>query len=415
MKLRECKIDEYESFISSQPTYNFLNDSVSIEFMKNYGFETHYLIMEDQGKAFAATPICLNRIHHTNFNYAYAQRGFLLDYDNQQLLEEFHTQLLVYLNSKAVLYLKIDPYILYQQHDPNGEIVEGGFNNQKVIDSLIHLGYKHQGFTIGMPADCQVRWMFVLSLENLDEEKILKQMDQQTRWSVNKTIKTGIETKQLEYNELPIFEQIMTKTAARRGFTKKSLEYYQSMYQMYDPEKAKFIISYINKKEFLLKAKTENDKLNQQIADLKNNSQYSANSTKEMNRIKALNEIIVANEKRIHRISEEKEDIIPLSVALFIVNGNEIVYYLSGTDEKYREYLGPYAIQWAMIKYALAHQIRTYNFYGMTGDFSPKADDYGVYKFKKGFGGTVEELIGDFIYPVKPTAYRLYSLYRKLK
>ena len=47
--------------------------------------------------------------------------------------------------------------------------------------------------------------------------------------------------------------------------------------------------------------------------------------------------------------------------------------------------MGAYKLQWEMIKFAKAHNIDSYNFYGITGDFSEDAEDYGVQQFKKGF------------------------------
>ena len=36
-----------------------------------------------------------------------------------------------------------------------------------------------------------------------------------------------------------------------------------------------------------------------------------------------------------------------------------------------------------MICFAKSHHIHRYNFYGITGDFSSQAEDYGVQQFKK--------------------------------
>jgi lipid II:glycine glycyltransferase (peptidoglycan interpeptide bridge formation enzyme) len=65
-----------------------------------------------------------------------------------------------------------------------------------------------------------------------------------------------------------------------------------------------------------------------------------------------------------------------------------------------------------MITYALEHGYEKYNFLGITGNFDPESEDYGVYQFKRGFPGTVEELVGDFILPVNKLTY---GLYKKIK
>ena len=51
----------------------------------------------------------------------------------------------------------------------------------------------------------------------------------------------------------------------------------------------------------------------------------------------------------------------------------------------------------------------------MSGNFDPQAEDYGVYLFKKGFQGEIQELIGDFDYIVNPKMYRLYQSLRNVK
>ena len=51
------------------------------------------------------------------------------------------------------------------------------------------------------------------------------------------------------------------------------------------------------------------------------------------------------------------------------------------------------------------------NFYGITGDFNPNGKYYGIYEFKKGFGGNVIEYIGQF--DLKTSNF--YYIYKGLK
>ena len=64
-----------------------------------------------------------------------------------------------------------------------------------------------------------------------------------------------------------------------------------------------------------------------------------------------------------------------------------------------------------MIKYAIENNYKKYNFFGISGIFDKKDSEYGVYEFKKGFGGVVEELIGDFYLPTSI----LYKIKRIIK
>ena len=59
-----------------------------------------------------------------------------------------------------------------------------------------------------------------------------------------------------------------------------------------------------------------------------------------------------------------------------------------------------------MIKYARDNGYKKYNFYGISENFSDEKDpEYGVYKFKKGFNGYVEELIGEYHLPLSLLYY----------
>ena len=53
-----------------------------------------------------------------------------------------------------------------------------------------------------------------------------------------------------------------------------------------------------------------------------------------------------------------------------------------------------------MIEYAKDHNFKKYNFYGISGNFDKKDPDYGIYEFKKGFNGYVEEYVGEFELPL---------------
>ena len=54
------------------------------------------------------------------------------------------------------------------------------------------------------------------------------------------------------------------------------------------------------------------------------------------------------------------------------------------------------------------------NFYGISGIFDPKDKNYGMYEFKRGFGGEVQELVGEFTYPVT-WIYYVHHLLRKIR
>ena len=100
---------------------------------------------------------------------------------------------------------------------------------------------------------------------------------------------------------------------------------------------------------------------------------------------------------------------------MFIMTIPEVVYLSSGNYEEFLSYNSQYLIQWEMIKYAINNGYDRYNFYGIPNTFDDKNDkDYGIYEFKTGFNGFVEELIGEFEIKTSPVYY-LIKLIHKIR
>ena len=93
-----------------------------------------------------------------------------------------------------------------------------------------------------------------------------------------------------------------------------------------------------------------------------------------------------------------------------MIYNKEILSLFGRCYDKYKEFLSFYTIHWELIKYAINNGYTKYNFYGISGDFKDKSDElYGLYDFKRGFGGNVEEYIGEFDLVINKFMYFLYK------
>lgn len=417
MEFVELTEHEYDIFARKHPYHNFLNGLQAFQIKKSYGWKVAFLGVKEAEKLIAATGIVFVPCMKTKY-YAYAQRGFLLNFHNVEVLQFFHTALYTYLKEKKVVYLKLDPYVQYQEHDINGAIVEGGFYNQDILDNMKTLGYEHQGFTTGFSADSQVRWMFTLSLVGKNEADLLQEMDHQTRWSVNKTIKMGIKVRQLRLDELTIFQQIMKYASSTREFHDMPIEHYQQQITTYGEEHAKVMIAYIDVPNFQQQLRCDLQREEATLAEIQAILLETPNSKKYVKKEKVQLEAINLLKQRILEIEKAATthgDMIPLAASYFILYEDEMVYVSAGSYDEFRKYNGPYAIQWHMLRYALENGYQRYNFYGTSGNFAKDASDHGVLEFKKGFNGVVEEYLGEFILPIQKMQYTLYSTLKKLK
>jgi lipid II:glycine glycyltransferase (peptidoglycan interpeptide bridge formation enzyme) len=123
-------------------------------------------------------------------------------------------------------------------------------------------------------------------------------------------------------------------------------------------------------------------------------------------------------QKRIDQADEIKKsegNVVTLAGGMFMTYGNEVVYLFSGSRGEYLSFGGQYFVQWDMIKYGIKNGYKLYNFYGISGDFSNENKRHGLYEFKKSFGGTVIEYIGDFDLIISKPLYWFHELLRKAK
>ena len=393
MEFQEITEKEYRNYWENHPLKTFLSAPEISKLREKSGWNTYYVGIKENKKIIAAAMLLSHKRHFNKYEF-YSPRGFLMDFENQELVSFFTQELKKYIKDKKGYILRIDPYVIYKQRDIDGNIVEGGINHEKVVEHLEFLGYKK----VSVEEKEQVGWMFSLDLEGKTEEDILKEMKPNTRNTIRKTEKFGITVKEISYEELDRFQSIMEETSQRKGFSNRKLSYYQDMYQLFhNQNEVKFFITELDLKEYverLEKEKTEKNEKLQSLSDAKYNDGAKKN----------LKDEITSIEKRIeesNRIREEKNtDVITLSGSMFMLIKPEIIYLSSGNYEEFMKFNSQYLIQWELIKYGIENGYKKHNFYGIPENINTHPKDYGIYEFKRGFNGYVEELIGEFELPI---------------
>lgn len=196
MEFQEITKKEYKDFWNNHPLKTFLSAPEISELRKKTGWITYYVGVKEDKKIIAAAMLLAHKRHFGAYEF-YSPRGYLLDFNNEELLIFFTRELQKYIKDKKGYVLRIDPYVIYKQRDIDGNIVEGGIDNSKVVELLLALNYKK----VPLEKKEQVGWMFSLDLENKTEEQILKEMKPNTRNTIRKTEKIGITVKEISYEE----------------------------------------------------------------------------------------------------------------------------------------------------------------------------------------------------------------------
>lgn len=339
--------------------------------------------------------------------YYSCPRGFLIDYYNNDVLEQYVTELKKFLKSKKGISLNIEPNILYKERDINGKVVESGFNNQEVIDNLVKNGFVQSELTLESNPHKQIRWSFALNYENCNEEEVFNSFKNNTKNLIKKAVKYKVKTRELTYEEIKIFKDISDEAGNRKGFDNRSLDYYNKMYECFNSDgEIKYIVSYVILDEYIESLNSEKSEYITKLANLK---QVQSSEGKRKEYIISIDSL----EKKIKQAYEYKSkygEEITISGAMFMLYNKTITYLFSGSYEEFMPFNGQYLIQWYMIKYGVNNGFTKHDFYGITGDLNKSNPKYGVYEFKKGFNGQVEEYIGDFTLVLNPLLYKIYKI-----
>ena len=225
-------------------------------------------------------------------------------------------------------------------------------SNDKEFRNIVEkLGSKIKDDAKNFREEIQPRYVFRLNIKGKTEEEIFAGFHSKTRYNIRLATKKGVTVKEGTREDLSKFHKIMVETGARDGFIIRPLSYFEKMYDNLAPEHMKLLMAYY-----------------------------------------------------------EGE---PISGVIPIFYGNKTWYLYGASSNEHRNLMPNYLLQWEMIKMALARKDDIYDFRGVSGVVDESHPQYGLYRFKKGFGATFTEFIGEVYIPFKPLTYSIYKFSEK--
>ncbi len=187
-----------------------------------------------------------------------------------------------------------------------------------------------------------------------DEEQILGRMKQKTRYNIRLARRKGIVVRPSD--DLATFNQLMQITGERDQFGIHSAEYYQKAHTLFHPNSACQIF-----------------------------------------------------------IAEFEET--ALAALMVFARGSRAWYFYGASSNEQRNRMPTYLLQWEAIRWARAQGCTTYDLWGvpdanqetLEAEFAARSDGlWGVYRFKRGFGGQLRRGAGPWDRVYNPLLYRLY-------
>jgi lipid II:glycine glycyltransferase (peptidoglycan interpeptide bridge formation enzyme) len=196
----------------------------------------------------------------------------------------------------------------------------------------------------------------VISIKD-NEETILSRMKPKCRYNIRLAEKKGITVR--VWDDIPAFHEMMIVTGGRDNFGVHSKEYYQCAYELFHP--------------------------------------------------KGACELLVA----------EYEDK-PLASLMVFANGKRAWYVYGASNDHERNRMPTYLLQWQAIRWAKMQGCEEYDLWGvpdeneetLEANFESRHDGlWGVYRFKRGFGGQLKRSAQALDRVYNPLLYWLYTKY----
>lgn len=393
MKFLEITEEKYRHFWENHPLKTFLSAPEIGDLKKSNGWDIFFVGVLDNKDLVAAAMLVSRKRHFGKYEF-YTPRGVLADYQNKEVISYFLEEIKKFVKKHHGYIFRMDPYLIYKERDIDGNIVPEGLDNTEVVSLLKSHGFKK----VAISDMEQVGWMFSLPLEGKSKEQILKEMKPNTRNTIRKTEKIGITVKELDYDELDRFQNIMVETGERKNFSVRSVDYFKKMYKLFhDKGEVKYYVTELDLVAYIKRLKEEKQKSSDKLSSL-SDAKYNDGQRRNLE-----NEI-ASFDKRIKEAEEirhnKNTDVITLSGSMFMIIEPEIIYLSSGNYEEFMKFNSQYLLQWMMIQYGIEHGFKKHNFYGIPANINLHPKDYGIYEFKRGFNGIVEELIGEFELPI---------------
>ncbi len=414
MEFKVLTEDEFRKFSTKHKYESFMQTVELGNLKKELGDIVHYVGVVNNNKLVAAA-LLLEEKSILSKKTFYSPRGFLIDYEDKELLKFFTEELKKYIKKHKGFMLTIDPNVIYRVRTSDGEIINNDEEkNDTLVNNLKDLGYVHFGFNKYLEA-LQVRWEYRLKLDKPYEE-ISKDFGKSTRKNIESCYKKGLLVRKGKIDDLPSMEEIFESTSKRKDFFYRSLEYYQKMYKHMHDLMTIYIAYldpdiYLSHSEELLK---EEEKNNEEVLK---KMETSCVGPKLLHQKEISDNLISKYKEEVEKAKKFKEEYPngkDVGVLLSMKSGDEYLTLSSGILEEYKSFTPKYALYDYHIKDAYELGYKYVDFYGITGDFNKDNKYYGIYEFKKGFNGNVVELVGQF--SLKITAfYDTYNALKKLK
>ena len=411
MKIVKLNSEQFDRFASSHRYRNYYQSSMYANVMKKFGYHSQYLgIVNEKNKLIGATLIIYKEVFMGS-KMAYAPRGPLFNYENEDDIKELTEKLKKVLGKQGFMLLRIDPYIPMTIRDYEGNIMN--FNNKanSIIDNLKKAGFLYKGKTLYFETE-KPRWEALVILQR-DIREIFSKADKRTRNKIRRATNSGIEIIKDSNNNINKLYSFVKKKE------KKPLSYFKKICESFE-DNVEIYYAKINTETFLINSRRNYEKETEYNTLLAKKIQEVSQDEKERNNNinkKMESDKLIATYKnsllKATELLKNNPDGIIIAAAMIIKYDNAAYLFTEGIDEEYSYLNASYLMKWQLINDYNSQGLKYLNLNGIAGDFENENSYNGLNESKLGFNTTITEYIGEFDIILNNFKYNLYKKMNK--
>lgn len=407
MRIVKLNEKQFDSFSENHPLHTYYQTSAYGKLMCDDGFEPQYYgFINDQNILIGASLILIQKLF-LGYKYAYAPRGFLIDYDNKDLIVDVTNKMKRFLAKNNIVFLKIDPPVVSNKRDKHGNIVKSPYSND-LIPFLTKIGYDYFGDNKFF-GTLKPRWNALLKVTG-SSNTMFKNLDHSVKNKIRKAQSRGVEILQGNQNDIEVFYKFVAKKHYRKlNYYKKFAECFGNNFELYfaklNTEKYLSNIKLIYENEL---QKNENFNKEIQDASLKNKiTNKLMNSKITSDKVLSIykNELEVASSL----FAKNPQGLIIGATAVVIEKyGVELV--IEGLNPAFKLYYPTFLSKWFIIdKYSKLGAVY-FDLNAITGYFENNNGKFnGLNEMKLGFNAEVTEYIGEFDLVINRSVYLIHK------
>jgi lipid II:glycine glycyltransferase (peptidoglycan interpeptide bridge formation enzyme) len=365
LSVRTITTEQHAAFNRSRPAVSFLQTPAWAEVKSEWGHESLGWF-DEAGELVGAGLVLYRQLPKVKRYLAYLPEGPVIDWTSDDIAG-WLTPLAEHVKRAGAFGVRIGAPVVARRW--RAETIKAAIADPRVTrlseampDEVNHaatrlrndmrsLGWRppneEEGFAAGQP-----RFVFQLPVGGRTEEQLLSGMNQLWRRNIKKAAKSGVTVQRGTVADLPAFHAVYRETAERDHFTPRPLSYFTSMFEALlaeDPDRIRLYLAH------------------------------------------------------------HEGDVV--AATTWVRVGEHAWYSYGASSNAKREVRGSNAVQWQMIRDALAAGATVYDLRGITEGLEADDPHLGLIQFKVGTGGEAVEYLGEWDLPLNKVLYAAFDLY----